>query len=199
MRAKTFKTVLVSVVALCCFGTSMAYGDALTKKIRVFMNGQELFNLGVVVDDKPYLAVDAVAKQYKGITAWDEKKQTLSIDTPNVHMATRETKEGGSIFGAVAKNQKVSFNVFTQIDSLDTDISSFKITLVDPYGSETLIEERKSGQSNFPEKGKTSFWINSAEITYKFTVSGDYTVRFYMKPVGDVNSYVVSEKLIICT
>jgi hypothetical protein len=196
LKGKTFKTILVSVVALCCFGASVAYGDVLTKKIRVFMNGQELFNLGVVVDDKPYLAVDAVAKQYKGITAWDEKKQTVSIDTPNVHMIT---KDGNSIFGGVYKNKKVSFNVFAQIDSLETDISSFKITLVDPYGSETLIEERKAGQGNFPDKGKTNFWINSSEITYKFTVSGDYTVRFYMKPTGDDNSYVVSEKLIICT
>jgi len=199
LKSRTFKTVLVSIVALCCFGASVVYGDALTKKIRVYVNRQELFNLGVVIDDKPYLAVDAVNKQYKGITAWDEKKQTISIDTPNVHMITKETKDGGSIFGAVVKNQKVSFNVFAQIDSLETDISSFRITLVDPYGSETLIEERKAGQSNFPDKGKTNFWINSSELTYKFTVTGDYIVRFYMKPAGDDNSYVVSEKLIICT
>jgi hypothetical protein len=189
LKAKAFKSVLISIVALCCFGASIAYGDALTKKIRVFVNGQELFNLGVVVDDKPYLAVDAVAKQYKGITTWDERKQTVSIDTPNVHMIT---KDGNSIFGGVDKYQKVSFNVFAQIDSLETDI-------VDPYGSETLIEERKAGQSNFPDKGKTNFWINSSEITYKFYVAGNYTVRFYMQPVGDDNSYVVSEKLIICS
>lgn len=180
--------------ALSLFAASIVYADPIAKNIRVFVNGSEAAGGSAKALDGLYLSVDLVRDQLRGIVGLDSKKQTVSIYTPNVHMMT---KDSDSIFGEVNKGAKISFNVLAQIDSLKTDLAGFKVTLTDPDGGETLIEERKAGQKAFPEKGKEDFWINTPVISYKFGSAGNYKVRFYMQPAGDAAMYVVSEKVIV--
>ncbi|GIQ62620.1 hypothetical protein PACILC2_11880 [Paenibacillus cisolokensis] len=98
-----------------------------------------------------YFSKRFIKEWYKGIVTWDNKTKTINVFNPNVHMLTRSID---TIFGEVNQNSRVTFNVFAQIDILKTDISAFKVTLTDPHGHETLIEERREGKKIFQIEGK---------------------------------------------
>ncbi|MFB9330222.1 hypothetical protein ACFFSY_30120 [Paenibacillus aurantiacus] len=188
------RSLLVAMTALSLLAAGAVYADPIAKNIRVLVNGNEAAGGSAKALDGLYVSIDLIRDQLRGIIGLDGKKQTVSIFTPNVHMMT---KDSDSIFGEVNKGEKISFNVLAQIDSLKTDLAAFKVTLTDPDGAETVIEERKAGQKAFPEKGKEDFWINTPVISYKFASGGNYKVRFYMQPAGDTSMYVVSEKVIV--
>lgn len=187
---KVRKLVLLTL-ALTLICGSVAYADTLTQKFRVWVNKKEV-DSSIVVDNKTYISSKIVSDKLQGILLWDDADKEITIFKPNVHMLT---SRDNSIFGNVDKKQKFKFNTFIQVDSLKVDISSLKLTIADPYGDETLIESRSTGDSDFPD-GKDSFWITMKDISYDFDSVGTYTLRLWMKPAGETSFQVVSEKTI---
>jgi len=124
----------------------------------------------------------------QALVSWDNGAKRASLYKPNVHMFTLKDNNP---FGSVTKG-RTKFQVFAQIDSLKTDISAFKVTIANPYGEETLIDGRDSSDKDFPTKG--DFWFKTKEISYDFSIVGQYMIRFYMTLDGD--SAIVSEKAI---
>jgi hypothetical protein len=171
----------------------VAYADSVTQKWRVLVNKKwEEGNDGVVVDNKTYISSQVVSDKLQAIVIKDDSDKKVSVFKPNVHMLT---SSGPDIFAEVKQSKTAKFNTFIQVDSLKTDISALKLTIANPYGEETLIEQRKSGDSDFPE-GKDSFWITMKDISYNFDSVGVYTLRFSVKPAGESAFQVVSEKTI---
>lgn len=186
---KIRKLVLLTLAFSVLCG-SVAYADSATQKLRLWINKKSESADVIVVDNKTYISTDVVKDKLQAIVIGDDSK--VVIYKPNVNMLT--SYRDGSIFGDVPIGKKVKFNTFIQVDSLKVDISALKLTIADPYGDETLVEARKSGDSDFPDK--ENFWITMKDISYSFDSAGPYTLRFYMKPVGDSSYQVVSEKTI---
>ncbi|BBI34597.1 hypothetical protein [Cohnella abietis] len=188
------KLILLTLVfTLIC--TSAVYADSVTQKIKLWVINNkkvEVANGSIVVDNKLYISSDVVSDKLQAIVIWDEGDKKATIYKPNVHMIT---SEGSRIFGDVKLKDKFKFNTFVQVDSLKADISALKLTISDPYGDDTLIESRKSGDSDFPD-GKNDFWITMKDISYNFDSVGSYTLRFWVKPVGASSFQLISEKVI---
>ena len=183
--------VLVTTLTLLC--GSVAYADSVSQKLRVLINNkksEEVADGGIVVDNKFYIASQVVSDRLQAIVVREDGK--ASVYKPNVHMVTNV---GPKIFAGVNKNDKIKFNTFIQVDSLKLDISALKLTIADPYGDEVLIEQRKSGDGNFPD-GKSDFWITVEDISYTFDKAGAYTLRFSVRPAGESSFKVISEKTI---
>ncbi len=189
---KVRKLILLTLVFSLICG-SAAYADSVTQKLRVLVNKKwEEGNDSIIVDNVSYISSKIVSDKLQAILLWDNNDKKVSIFKPNVHMLT---SQDNSIFADVKLKQKFKFNLFIQVDSLKVDISALKLTIADPYGDETLIEARSSGDSDFPD-GKDNFWITMKDISYNFDSAGPYTLRFWMKPAGESSFQVVSEKVI---
>jgi hypothetical protein len=190
MKARKLIMLTLTFTLLC---GSVAYADTVTQKWRVLVNKKwEEGSDGVVVDNKTYISSQVVADKLQAIVIKDDSDKKISIYKPNVHMVT---SSGTTIFADVQLKDKFKFNTFIQVDSLKTEISALKLTIANPYGEETLIEQRKSGDSDFPD-GKNDFWITMKDISYNFDSVGVYTLRFSVKPAGESSFQVVSEKTI---
>jgi hypothetical protein len=189
-----YRKIIISIVALCFISASIVSAESISRQIHVWVDGREAGDSSIMIDDELYFSAQLVKAEFQGIITWDDKQKTVNIYKPNVHMVT---KDNDSIFGEVNQNTKVTFNVFAQIDSLKVDIASFRVTILDPDGDETLIEERRVGHKDFPERGKQNFWINSKYVAYNFEHKGDYIIRFWMQPVEEKSMQVVSEKVIV--
>lgn len=194
MGSMKFRKLLISTLAIALLGGTAVYAaDAVVQKLQVMVNKKEVDDAGLLVDGKSYLSVKALSEKVDGIFLWDEGAKKVSIYKPNVHMITRKD---GNMFTDVPKGYKVKFNVFSQIDSLRIDISAFKVTIDDPYGESTWIDGRSASDKDFPEVGKENFYFLTSDITYSFDSAGKYVIRFWMKPDGESNYQVVSEKVI---
>lgn len=184
--------VLTLVFSLIC--GSAVYADSITQKIRVWVNSKEVDDAGIIVDGKAYISVRSVTDRLQALLSWNDSTKKVVIYKPNVHMITMQD---GILFGNVnTSKEKFKFLVFSQIDNLKVDINAFKVTISDPYGKEIYIDGRDSEDKEFPDIGKEDFWFKGKEISYTFDSVGKYTIRFWMKPVGDSSFQVVSEKVI---
>jgi hypothetical protein len=188
---KVRKLILLTL-ALTLICGSVAYADSISQKLRVWVNKQEADDTGIVVDGKGYISVKSVSDKLQAILTWDDSSKKVTIYKPNVHMFTMQD---GVLFGNVPSG-KYQFNIFTQIDNLKVDISAFKVTIADPYGEETWVDGRIEDDKEFPDRGNDNFWFKTKEISYNFSSKGKYTIRFWMKPVGETSFQVVSEKVI---
>jgi len=188
------KLILLSLTFTLLCG-SVAYAtDSTAQKIRVWVSNNKKNEVagGIIVDNKSYISSDIVSDKLQGIVIKEDNDKKITIYKPNVHMLTSSDNK---IFGPVKQKDKFKFNVFIQVDSLKVDISALKLSIADPYGDETLIEMRKSGDSDFPD-GSSDFWITMKDISYNFDSVGDYMLRFWVKPAGETSFQVVSEKVI---
>ncbi|WP_147423842.1 copper amine oxidase [Cohnella endophytica] len=188
---KVRKLVLLTLAFSLIFGSVAYAADSATQKLRLWINKKSESSGVVAVDNKTYISTDIVSDKLQAIVIKDDNK--VVIYKPNVNMLT--SKNDGSIFGDVPQGKKVKFNTFIQVDSLKVDISALKLTIADPYGDETLVETRKSGDDDFPD-GKDNYWITMKDISYIFDSAGLYTLRFWMKPAGESSFQVVAEKTI---
>lgn len=183
--------VLTLIFSLIC--GSAVFADSITQKLQVWINNKKVESAnGIIVDNKLYISSDLVSDKLQGILIKDDNDKKITIYKPNVQMVTSSENK---VFGDVKVRDKFKFNTFIQVDSLKVGISALKLTIADPYGDETLIEARKLGDNDFPE-GKDSFWITMKDISYNFDSAGLYTLRFWMKPVGESTYQLVSEKVI---
>ena len=189
---KVRKIVILTVIMTLIFGTA-AFANSIGQRVRVIVNKTELDDGGVLIDGKSYLPLRSLTDTLQALLIWDDSAKKASIFKPNVHMFTMQ---GNTPFGSVPKAGRYKFYVFSQIDNLKVDISAFKISITDPYGELTWIDSRVSGDKDFPESGKDNFWVRSKEISYEFKPAGKYTIRFWMKPAGEADLQIVSEKVI---
>lgn len=187
------RRILILTLALALVGSSFVYADTITDKLKVVFNKRTADGNGIIVGNKAYISADVVSEQLQGLLIWDEGDSSIRLFRPNVHMFTMS---GTTVFGDIKKGTREKFNVHTQVDSLKVDLKEFKWTISDPYRKETTIEVRKSGDDEFPTKGKDSFWLNSKDIVYTFESAGSYTIRFWVKAEGEKNFQIISEKII---
>ncbi|WP_027084159.1 hypothetical protein [Cohnella panacarvi] len=190
-----FRKLLISTLAIALFsGTAVYAADTVVQKLRVLVNKKEVDDAGIIVDGKSYLSAKTISEKLDGIFLLDDSSKNVTIYKPNVHMMM--IRDG--IMFTDAPKAKFNFIVYSQIDSLKVDISAFKVTIDDPYGESTWIDGRSSSDKDFPEVGKENFYFKT-EMTYSFDSFGKYVVRFWMKPEGESNYQVVSEKVINVT
>ncbi|SDT41162.1 Copper amine oxidase N-terminal domain-containing protein [Paenibacillaceae bacterium GAS479] len=183
------KKVLLLTLAMTLWGGTMIFADSATQAIRVMVNGGELSEGGVMSDGKSYLPLRQLASQMQALVVWDEDAKKATITKPNVHMFLFKTDK--STFGGVDAGKKVNFSVFAQVDTLTSEINSFKISIIDPSGKETLI------QQDTMKSRKDNFWFLTEEIKYSFDSPGTYSVRFFMRLSASDEWSVVSEKNLI--
>lgn len=181
------RRLIILTLILSLFGASMVFADTASTKIRVFVNGEETEDGGYLIDGKAYLPVGQLSTLIQGLVSWDNTDKKVTIQKPNVHMILFQEK---SIFQNVTVG-KYTFNVFCQIDNLRSDISSVKVTIVDPFGKSTDIQEQ-----NVTEQ-KESFWFKTQDLKYDFKMTGKYTVKFFIKPAKSDDYQLVSEKVIV--
>jgi hypothetical protein len=189
---KVRKIIILTLIFTLIFGSGV-YADSITQKLKVWVNKKDdNAYASVIVDKNSYISSKLVTDKLQTILLWDEDNKKVSIFKPNVHMLTSSENK---IFGEVKRYDKFKFNTFVQVDTLKVDISALKLTIMDPYEDEKLIDMRSSGDSDFPD-GKDNFWITIKDISYNFDSVGTYTLRFWVKPAGETSFQVVSEKVI---
>ncbi|QHT60403.1 copper amine oxidase [Paenibacillus lycopersici] len=182
-----FRKLLIATLALSLWGGTMLFADSAAQRVRVIVNGGEIADAGIFTDGKTYLSARQVANTLQSLVFWDEGSKKVTIYKPNVHMFLFQDK---AIFGNVVKGSKITFSVFAQIDNLLTDISSVKVSIVDPGGVEQVI------QSKSVSVDKDNFWYRTDDYTYTFASTGKYTINFFMKVTASDDWNLVSQKTI---
>ncbi|WP_433946233.1 copper amine oxidase [Paenibacillus sp. SN-8-1] len=178
-----WKRVAALVLALSLCSSSLIYADAAVQKIRLIINGQEIDDGGYMVDGRAYVPV----RELNGIIDYDDATKRVAFTQPNVDLFLFK---GDTPFGKVNVG-KLKFNVFCQVDSLKVDISSVKVTIKGPDGSEKSIQSQDIGKDQ-----KDNFWFRTNDYSYDFKSAGKYTINFYMKPSKSKDYVLVSEKVI---
>jgi hypothetical protein len=196
--------VLALAVSLCGTATALAgslWGDYEGfSRARVLINDVEKrFGDGeapaFLINGNSVFPVRVLADSLHAMVKWDDANKTVNIYKPNVHMfVAKEVGKDYSIkqpFGKVKKGDTIDFAVFAQVDSLNTSISSFKISIETPSGEQAAPPHEKSVGVQ-----KDSFWY-PWPFTVTFSESGNYKVKFSVKLDESSNYTVVSEKVIV--
>jgi hypothetical protein len=179
--------LLVLIIIFTLLGAATVFADTvyekyIAKKVTVKVNGTELESHGLVVDinkdeTKTMVPLHDLVSSIGGIVSVDNNE--INIYKPNVQLSTLLAKDKRP-FGIVQKG-KYEILVFAQVDSLYTKISSLKITVVDPFGTEV-----ESNVEAIVEKDqqKENFYYMSKSLGINFKYTGKYTVNLYMKESG---------------
>lgn len=187
--------ILISLIALGTTATAYAedvYKWFQAKEIKVYVNGSGLNMSGYMTEEGvTYLPMREIADTLQGMVVWDQENEIVKINKPNVHISLLQVKENNNFipFGDVEKGQH-EFVIFTQVDSLYNKISSIKATIESPFGEEVYSYEDEITSS------KENLWFTTPSIQINFEQVGKYTVKIYMKKVGDSSYSLVSERVI---
>lgn len=179
-----WKRVWVMVMALSIMGGSALSAEAVKEQVRLIINGEETKDGGVVIDGKTYVPI----RDFNGIVNFDSTSGKVVFDQPNVHIFLFK---GDTVFGNVNKGNKVKFNVFSQIDSLKTNITAVKIAITDPSGVSKDIQTQDISGAQ-----KDNFWFRTYDFTYEFKTAGNYRVGFYIQDSKESGFTLISEKVI---
>jgi len=182
-----FKKVLFLLTLLFLWGGTMMFANTATQKVKVIINDVVQDEGGVIIDGKTYLPVRQLASSLLSIVEWDGASKKATVYKPNVHMFLFQDN---AVFGNVNRGT-YTFKVLAQIDSMRTSTAAVKVTISDPYGKETTIQESSVNTT------KDNFWFATENIDYKFEHRGEYPIRFYMKVKSSDDWTAVSEKMII--
>lgn len=177
-----WRRVASLVLAFSLMGSTLIYADAAVQKIRLILNGQEIEDGGYMIDGKAYVPV----RELNGLIDFDDATKKVTFTQPNVDLFLFK---GDTPFGKVSVG-KLKFNVFCQVDSLKVDISSVKVTIQGPDGSEKAIQSQELGKDQ-----KDNFWFRTNDYTYDFKSAGKYTINFYMKMAKSKDYVLVSQKI----
>jgi len=185
-----FKKILILVVLLSVWSSTMIFANSASQKIKVSINGSNLGEVGIFVDNTTYLPLRRLGESLKAIVDWDSSKKSAMIFQPNVHMFVYNVGKDGSekTFGEVNKGFSGKIRVFAQIDNVNFNLKSTKITITDPAGKETELLKVSV------DKQREDYWVSSEEFTYKFSSSGTYTIKLYMLTDMSEDWIVTSEK-----
>lgn len=185
-----FKKLVVLTLALSLWGGTVLFADSAAQKVRVFVNGIESKESGLLAEGSTYLPLREIASSLQALVVWDDSAKRASIYKPNVHMFLFQDQNQKQVTFGNVKQGKVTFSVFSQIDNLQTDIHAVKVVIADPSGDEKLI------QSQTVNKPVDNFWFRTEDFRYSFDSAGKYSVRFYMKQTATSDWTLVSEKTI---
>jgi len=181
--------ILLSVVMI--WSATVVLANASSSKIKVIVNDVNLGEIGENIDNSTYLPLRKVGETLHAIVDWNANTKTTTIYSPNVHMFLYSSSNGEeTTFGEVKKGFNGKIKVFAQVDNVSFKLNATKFTIVDPNGKETLIQQIKV------EKNRDNYWFVTEETNYRFSLSGKYTIRCYMKPENSEDWTITSEKLI---
>ncbi|WP_248926529.1 stalk domain-containing protein [Paenibacillus hamazuiensis] len=199
------RRALVLAFALSLLGTASVTASSLWgdfegfSRAKLYINNVEKqFSDGetpaFLVKGSAVLPVRMLADSLQALVKWDNANKTVNVFKPNVHMfVAKEVGKDYSVkqpFGKVKKGDTIDFAVFAQVDSLDTSISSFKISIETPSGEQAVAPHEKAVGGE-----KDSFWY-PWPFTVTFSESGNYIVKFSVK-LDDSSDYVVVSKKVI--
>ncbi|TBL78233.1 stalk domain-containing protein [Paenibacillus thalictri] len=200
------RRMLVLALTLSLLGTATVAASPLWgdyegfSKAKVYINNVEKqFADGdapaFLIKNNAMIPVRALADSLQSLVKWDNANSTINIYKPNVHMIiASEVDKDYSIkkpFGKVKKGDTLDFAVFAQVDSLNTSISSFKISIETPTGEQAVAPHEKTVGAQ-----KDNFWY-PWPFTVTFSKAGNYKVKFSVK-LDDSSDYtVVAEKVIV--
>ncbi len=194
-----YKRFLILILVFTVIGTASALADDAYeyykgKEVSVVFNDEPIEEKGLIINSKTMLPLSNVARTLQALVKWDSATETAYIYKPNVHITLfgmNKDKISGP-FGKVEYKGKYDFVIFTQVDSLLTDISSIRVTMEDPYGKEVYSKDKELTKDDQKDNG---FWFGTPTITHLFKYTGKYTIKFYMKS-GDDPYSLVSEKVV---
>ncbi|WP_424765922.1 stalk domain-containing protein [Paenibacillus sp. sgz302251] len=181
------RKVVILLLVLSLWGGTMLFADSAGQKVRVFINGIDQDDGGLIAEGKTYLPLRQLATSLQAIVEWDNTNKRATVYKPNVHMFLFRNN---TVFGNVDRGFQGKFKVLAQIDNLKTDIEAVKISIFDPSGKEKVIQSGKVNPKN------DNFWYGTEDIEYKFESSGKYPIRFFIRSTGSDEWTVISEKII---
>ncbi|WP_028595778.1 stalk domain-containing protein [Paenibacillus assamensis] len=167
------RRIAALVLAGMMFGgtlLSAVPAHAEADNMRVTLNGEALADGGYIIDGKTYVSVRQLQDALQAFVHFDEKTKKLYVEKPNVHMLLFQ---GKNPFGKV-ETGRTSFSALVQVDSLKTEVDAIRLTITDPKGNTSTIQEKDL-------KGKDNFWFRSEEYKYDFKSKGVYTINCYMR------------------
>ncbi|GIQ68287.1 hypothetical protein DUZ99_04245 [Xylanibacillus composti] len=191
-RVLLLTLVLVSLVSMSVWADDV-YQNYKAKPVKLSINGKETKDNGLQLEDgKTMLPFPAVSDTLQALTKWDARGQTLQVYKPNVHIFPFQVSKRELVrFGTVFKG-KYEFFIETQVDNLQTSISSLKINIVDPFGNTVYGYIYEDQLKDVGEE----FWLTTEPINLDFKHTGKYTIKVYMKMSPDSEYALVSEKVI---
>lgn len=208
MKAQRLLTLMIAIFLL---STGVVTGASLWgdydgyAKAKVYVNDVEkTFSdsdvPAFIIHGSTVLPLRTLADSLHAMVRWDNANKSVSIYKPNVHMFVVneliKNKDGTYTlnypFGRVVRGDKLNVVVFSQIDNLKTNVSSFKVSIKTPSGNDAVDPyEQAVTQSS------ESIWLPWQFNGVRFSEYGKYTVQFSMK-LDDGSGYqVVSEKVIV--
>ncbi|AWB45208.1 copper amine oxidase [Paenibacillus sp. CAA11] len=178
-----WKRTAALVLLFSLMGGTLLFAEGTSQKIRVLFNGRELADGAYIIDGKTYVPI----REFDGLVQYDDSSKQVKYYKPNVHIFLFK---GDTVFGNVNVG-KLKFSIFSQIDSLKTDIAWVKVAIKSPDGQIKNIQSQEVGSNQ-----KDNFWFRTSEFTYDFKTAGKYSVGFYIKPDKENDYVLISEKVI---
>jgi hypothetical protein len=198
-------SVLMVVGAFTVYASESLYGTySGYKKVKVVVNDAELRvrdTPGFIINGNTVLPLRETAEVLNAYVKWDEKTMTVDLVRPNVHMmvASRlSTLDGENVsiqapFGKVKKGSKLTFGVYSQVDSLPKGDIQFKIAIYDPTGTEVFSSDEQKYQAS---ADNSMFYYPIRVDSFTFRASGNYKVKFLFKMADSKEYTSIAEKVI---
>lgn len=165
--------------------TDMAQAAPAAEKIDVVLNGNSVNEGGYMIDGRAYLSVRQISDALQAFIFWDDANKKVVIDKPNVDlMLFKDNKSFGKV--EIGKN---SFKVFVQVDSLQSAVDKIKITITDPKGKTTMLQEADVSAK------EDIFWFTTEEHKYDFKAKGDYMISCYLRQKNGDYTLISQKKL----
>jgi hypothetical protein len=185
-------TLSLSLIGGASVGASEVYQTIKAKKVRVTVNGSELDGGALQIDGKTYVPLRSFSDTLQALIKGEPNSDSINIYKPNVHLLLfTGDKNAMKPFGNVYKGEH-EFYVFAQVDNLQTKVHSIKTTVVNPNGDTVETQVYKMSDDT-----KDVFWYTTSPIRLDFKATGQYKVRFFIKPTEDSDYALVSEKAIL--
>lgn len=191
------RNIALCVLALSLIGGAVAGAEEALqtwkgKKIRVSLNGSELEGGALQIDGKTYLPLSSISNKLQASIRMDAASDTLHINKPNVHLLLLTGDKNKPYFGKVYQGNH-EFYVFAQVDNLKTKVQSIRTAVVDPKGQTVDAQEYKVTEEIKDEL----LWYTTNPFKIDFKLTGEYTVKFFIKTSDGQDYELVSEKAIL--
>jgi hypothetical protein len=166
------------------------------KKVSIMVNGTSINGLEVDMvkggsETKVMVPLEDIVNSIGGIVSMDESNG-INVYKPNVQMSVITPKELKAI-QYVEKGKedlKLPFRIFGVMDSVKTEISNIKITVIDPFGDE--IESKIESLAKEDQTSEIFQYTSRAyEVNMKYT--GKYTVNLQLKEATGDKYYLVGQ------
>ncbi|MFS1513358.1 stalk domain-containing protein [Chengkuizengella sp. SCS-71B] len=192
-----FKRTFLLIIGLSILGAATVAADSKIKQysgkeISVEVNGELLSKPALNIEGTTMLPVRDITNILQAMVEYNAATDTVSIYKPNIQVSLLTRLKDGQFgtFGTVPKNNENEFFIFTQIDTLLTDIDSLKYEIIDPAGSIVY---------NYTEPDLTdqeeNMWLYTPNIKFTAKLTGEYTVNVYMKLTGSKEYSLVGQKV----